>query len=49
MADPDTTVFLSYRREVSWPMAHAVRNELVRHGFDVFVERRTSTAASSSG
>lgn len=38
MADPDVTVFLSYRREVSWPLAHAVRGELVPHGFDVFVD-----------
>ena len=32
MADPDVTVFLSYRREVSWPLAHAVRGALVPHG-----------------
>ena len=38
MADPDVTVFLSYRREVSWPLAQAVRGELVPHGFDVFVD-----------
>ena len=38
MADPDVTVFLSYRREVSWPLALAVRGELVPHGFDVFVD-----------
>ena len=38
MADPDTTVFLSYRRDVSGPMAHLVRNDLVRHGFDVFMD-----------
>ena len=38
MADPDTTVFLSYRRNVSGPMAHLVRNDLVRHGFDVFMD-----------
>lgn len=38
MADPETTVFLSYRRDVSGPMAHLVRNDLVRHGFDVFMD-----------
>jgi hypothetical protein len=38
MADPDVTVFLSYRREVSWPLAQAVRGELVPHGFDVFLD-----------
>ena len=38
MADPDTTVFLSYRRDVSGPMAHLVRNDLVAHGFDVFMD-----------
>ena len=38
MADPDVTVFLSYRREVSWPLAQAVRGELVPHRFDVFVD-----------
>ena len=38
MADPDKTVFLSYRRDVSGPMAHLVRNDLVRHGFDVFMD-----------
>jgi hypothetical protein len=38
MADPDTTVFLSYRRDVSGPMAYLVRNDLVRHGFDVFMD-----------
>ena len=38
MADPDKTVFLSYRRDVSGPMAHLVRNDLVAHGFDVFMD-----------
>jgi hypothetical protein len=37
VADPKS-VFLSYRREVSWAMAHLVRNELVAHGFDVFMD-----------
>lgn len=37
MTDPET-VFLSYRREVSWAMAHLVRNDLVAHGFDVFMD-----------
>ena len=38
MADPDKTVFLSYRRDVSWAMAHLVRNDLVAHDFDVFMD-----------
>ena len=38
MPDADKTVFLSYRREVSWAMAHLVRNDLVTHGFDVFMD-----------
>ena len=38
MADPDKTVFLSYRRDVSGPLAHLVRNDLVAHGFDVFMD-----------
>jgi TIR domain-containing protein len=38
MADPGKTVFLSYRRDVSGPMAYLVRNDLVTHGFDVFMD-----------
>jgi len=38
MADVDKTVFLSYRRDVSWAMAHLVRNDLVADGFDVFMD-----------
>jgi TIR domain len=38
MADASRTVFLSYRREVSWPLALAVRGDLVQHGFDVFMD-----------
>ena len=38
MADPDTTVFLSYRRDVSGPTGVPVRNDLVTHGFDVFMD-----------
>ena len=38
MVDPSRTVFLSYRRDVSWALAHAVRGELVQHGFDVFMD-----------
>lgn len=38
MTDPDKTVFLCYRREVSWALAHLVRNDLVTHGFDVFLD-----------
>jgi hypothetical protein len=38
MVDPSRTVFLSYRREVSWALAQAVRGELLQHGFDVFMD-----------
>jgi hypothetical protein len=38
MPDASRAVFLSYRREVSWQLAHAVRGELVGHGFDVFMD-----------
>jgi hypothetical protein len=38
MSDASRSVFLSYRREVSWPLAHAVRADLVQHGFDVFMD-----------
>jgi hypothetical protein len=38
MAEADKTVFLSYRRDVSWALAHLVRDDLVGHGFDVFVD-----------
>jgi hypothetical protein len=36
MADAAKTVFLSYRREISWPLAIAVRGAL--DGFDVFLD-----------
>jgi hypothetical protein len=38
MADPSKTVFLSYRRDVSWALAVAVRGDLIQHGFDVFMD-----------
>ena len=38
MTDSARTVFLSYRREVSWPMAQLVFRELTEHGFDVFMD-----------
>lgn len=38
MADPGKTVFLSYRRQISWALAQAVRGDLARHGFDVFMD-----------
>lgn len=41
MPDSGKRVFLSYRREVSWTLAHAVRGELVPHGFDVFLDTRS--------
>jgi TIR domain len=41
MPDPGKRVFLSYRREVSWTLAHAVRGELVPHGFDVFLDTQS--------
>ena len=48
MVDPDTMVFLSYRRDVSGPMAHLVRNDLVTRGFDVFMDVGAWAAAPSS-
>ncbi len=38
MVDAEKTVFLSYRREVSWAVAHLVRNDLMQHDFDVFMD-----------
>ena len=38
MVDPDRTVFLSYRRDVSWAMASLVLRDLTDHGFDVFMD-----------
>lgn len=38
MSDAHRTVFLSYRRAVSWAMARLVRDDLTRHGFDVFMD-----------
>jgi hypothetical protein len=40
MADPDRTIFLSYRRNVSWKLAYAVRYDLEKHGFDVFMDTK---------
>ena len=45
MPDPARTVFLSYRREVSWPLAQLVFRDLTEHGFDVFMD----TASLDSG
>jgi TIR domain len=39
MADPGQQVFLSYRREISWPLANAVRGALI--GFDVFLDTQS--------
>jgi hypothetical protein len=36
--DAARTVFLSYRRDVSWAMAYLVRDDLQHHGFDVFMD-----------
>ena len=38
MTDPDQTVFLCYRRQVSWALARLVRDNLNAHGFDVFID-----------
>ena len=38
MTDPDQTVFLCYRREVSWALARLVHDNLNAHGFDVFID-----------
>jgi hypothetical protein len=43
--DPARTVFLSYRREVSWALAQLVFRDLTEHGFDVFMD----TASLDSG
>ncbi len=45
MPDPARTVFLSYRREVSWALAQLVFRDLTEHGFDVFMD----TASLDSG
>ena len=34
------TVFLSYRRSVSWQLAEAVQGDLSRRGFDVFMDSK---------
>ena len=36
MADPQSTVFISYRRNSSSFIAHAVFMNLRQHGYDVF-------------
>ena len=38
MTDPDQTVFLCYRRQVSWALARLVGDNLNAHGFDVFID-----------
>src|SRR5262245_58281779 len=38
MADPQLTVFLSYRRNVSAFIARAVFQDLRQHGYDVFMD-----------
>ena len=38
MTDADKTVFLCYRRLVSWQMARLVRDNLESHGFNVFLD-----------
>jgi len=35
---PGRSVFISYRRELSWALAHLVFNDLKGHGFDVFMD-----------
>lgn len=32
------SVFISYRRQVSWQLALLVRNDLIEHGFDTFMD-----------
>ncbi|MDT7580926.1 MAG: hypothetical protein QOK35_2190 [Pseudonocardiales bacterium] len=38
---PRPSVFLSYRRSVSWELAEAVHGELGRRGFDVFMDHKS--------
>jgi formylglycine-generating enzyme required for sulfatase activity len=38
MAAPPSTVFLSYRRQVSWPIARLVFQHLRDHAYDVFMD-----------
>ena len=38
MAAPPPTVFLSYRRNYSWAIAHLVFQHLHQHGYDVFMD-----------
>ena len=49
MAKFGKRVFLSYRRDVSWTLAEAVRRELVSHGFDVFVDTRNLNSGEFEG
>lgn len=37
-SDPSGTVFVSYRREVSWSLARLVFQDLRAHGYDVFMD-----------
>ena len=36
--DASRTVFISYRRQISWQLARLVFNELREHGFDAFMD-----------
>ena len=40
MVDPGRSVFLSYRRDVSWQLAEVVQGHLTVRGFDVFVDTK---------
>ena len=33
-----SSVFISYRRKLSWPLASLVRKDLIEHGFDTFMD-----------
>jgi hypothetical protein len=32
------TVFISYRRQLSWPLARLIYQDLTEHGFDAFID-----------
>ena len=34
----DTSVFICYRRSVSWALANLIRDDLERHGWDVWLD-----------
>jgi hypothetical protein len=34
----DRSVFISYKRQLSWSLALLIRNDLVKHGFDTFMD-----------